>query len=70
MNTDQTHENEILRLRSELERERREHRDTLLLLDAVTVARNKAEAALSGQARPHRRSRLGSARGWLSSTRA
>ena len=36
----------VARLRARLDHERREHRQTLLLLDAVTVARDRAEAAL------------------------
>jgi len=67
MNADPIHDTEISRLRAELERERREHRETLLLLDAVTVARNRAEAALE---RRHRRPRLACGRDWFVAERA
>jgi len=46
MRTNEDLEKQVDRLRHELERERREHRDTLALLDAVTIARNNAEAKL------------------------
>ena len=67
MKADPIHDTEISRLRAELERERREHRETLMLLDAVTVARNRAEAALE---RRHRRSRLSCGRTWSLAERA
>ena len=62
MNAYAPHETEIARLRARLERERREHRETLLLLDAVTTARDRAEATLENY---RKRSRLTPGETWL-----